>query len=214
MKKLVFIGTGGAARETYYGAKVSVGYGSEWIFKGFIKDPTYKEIDDFDVHYPEGILGTIDDYTIDKDDVFFCTIGDITLRRQFVEKIRNRGGKFHNLIHQTAVVLGYVELGEGISVGLNSTISCGVKMGSFSSLGTSVAVGHDVTIGEYCGLGAFTHIGGFAKIGDRTTVHTHSIIVPKVSIAEDTVIGANSLVIRSIKLPNQSWFGSPAKRLF
>lgn len=213
MKNLIFIGTGGSARESYYGMKDCVGYGAEWTFKGFIKDPTYKEIEGFDKQHPKSILGTIDDYEICEDDVFFCAVGDINLRMKFIEKIKNRGGKFINLIHNTAVVLGYVDLGEGVSIGLNSTVSCGVKMGDHSSLGTCVAIGHDATIGDYVGFGAFTHVGGFAKIGSRSSIHTHAIILPKISIAENTVIGAGSLVIRNVKTPNQTWFGSPAKRL-
>lgn len=214
MKNLVIIGTGGFGRELYYGAKKGgSGYGEEWNIKGFIKDPTYKEIEDFETYCPEGIIGTIDDYEVRQDDVFFCAVGDFDLKKEFIRKIKARGGKFMNIIHRTAFILDHVTFGEGVSVGPYATISCNVKIGDFSSVGYCAAVGHDVDIENYVHIASFAHIGGFCSIKSGTTIEPHSIILPKVSIAEDTHVGAGSLILRSIKKPNQTWFGSPAKRL-
>lgn len=213
MKNLVIIGTGGFARETYYGAKNCLGYNEEWTVKGFIKDAAYKEIENFEAYCPESILGTIDDYVISKDDVFFCAVGDIDLKIRFVGKIKEKGGKFINMIHRTADILEYVTLGEGVCIGLNTAISCNVKIGDHTYLGTSGVLGHDVVIGDFCQIGAFTHFGGFSSIGSRSIIHPHAIVLPKVSVAENTVIGAGSLVVRKVKTPNQTWFGSPAKPL-
>lgn len=213
MKNLVLVGTGSLAREIYSGAKYNVGYNTEWVVKGFIKDANFKEIDNFERYCPEGILGTIDDYEVSENDVFFNAVGDIGLRMQWVEKLKKRGAKFMNLIHKTAVILDYVTMGEGVAVGLNSTVSCNVTIGDFSTMGTGVAIGHDVIIGDHCAFAAFCHVGGYVSIGSRSLIYTAAIILPKISLAENTVVGANSLVIRSIKNPGQTWFGSPAKRL-
>lgn len=213
MKKLVIIGTGGFGRETYDAILTSTGFQKEWSIKGFVKDAGYKEIGNFDEHFPEGILGTIDDYAIAEDDVFFCAVGDTDLKIRFVEKIKQRGGKFVNIIDNTAIVTSGVKLGEGVRVGPFNAISNNVKIGDHTTLLTSVVVGHDVTIGDFCQIGTFCHFGGFSSIGNRSTVHPQVVVLPKVSIAEDTIIGAGSLVVRNVKVPNQTLFGSPAKPL-
>jgi acetyltransferase-like isoleucine patch superfamily enzyme len=55
-------------------------------------------------------------------------------------------------------------------------------------------------------------IGG-AKVGPRCFIGTHAVIGAGISIAENTIIGANSLVTKDITERGGVWVGTPAKRI-
>lgn len=98
MKQLIIIGAGGMGRTMYSNALECVGYGTEFIVKGFLND--FPSLDQFE-NYPP-IIGTIENYQPQDEDVFVCSIGD-KQRKQCIEKIQGRGGEFINLIHRQLV---------------------------------------------------------------------------------------------------------------
>lgn len=96
MKHLVIIGVGGFAREVYWHAQNSIGYGEKFDIKGFL---------DGDVKLPEEeyrklklpVLGDVNNYQIESDDVFVCAIGSSKIREKLVNTMKSRtsgGGYF------------------------------------------------------------------------------------------------------------------------
>lgn len=94
---------------------------------------------------------------------------------------------------------------------------------------TNIDVSHCflISIGDWCGFGAdcviLAHEGQFDEFLDagrigRVTIHPHShigtrtVILPGVEIGPRTIVGANSLVTRSLP-PNTVCAGSPARVL-
>ncbi len=67
----------------------------------------------------------------------------------------------------------------------------------------------DVTIG---GHGSY-EIGGAPQIGDRVYIGTGARIIGKIRIADDVVVGANSVVTKDILEPGTTWAGIPAKKI-
>ena len=106
--KLVIIGASGFAREMYDLAKVCNGNNPDFEVKGFLSDgPSNIE----EMGYP-AVLGKVKDYEVQKDDVFFCAIGNLSDRMKTVNIILEKGGVFVNLIHPTAIISPSVKLGE------------------------------------------------------------------------------------------------------
>ena len=68
---MIIIGSGGMGRSLYDNALESVGYGSEFIVKGFIDDNLHA-LDDF-LNYPP-LIDRISSYVPQKNDVFVCSI--------------------------------------------------------------------------------------------------------------------------------------------
>ena len=112
MKHLIIIGVGGFAREVYWHAQESIGYGTEWDIKGFL---------DGDVKLPNAeyekialpLLGDINTYIAYKNDVFICAIGMPAIRKKIIEKIQVKKWEFMNLIHKTAKIQGNTKIGIG-----------------------------------------------------------------------------------------------------
>lgn len=208
MKNLVIIGSGSYGREIYHLAQGCNGYDTEFIIKGYI-DNLYIEVG-FDGYPP--IIGRVDDYIPQEDDVFVCAIMDVDVKKKYVESILNRGGKFINLIHHTVSIWGTPQIGVGCIICNNVQISCEVVLGDFVTIQSLSLLGHDVVIGDYCHLNAQTFYGGKVIVGEQATVNTGAIIHPGVKIGAHSVIGAGSVVLRNVK-ENVTMFGNPAKVL-
>ena len=72
MKNLIIVAAGGMGRTIYGIVKESVGYGTEFLIKGFIDDNLHA-LDGFP-NYPP-IIATVAEYKPQPDDVFVCSIG-------------------------------------------------------------------------------------------------------------------------------------------
>ena len=83
MKNLVIIAAGGCGREVLQWAKDINEKENRWNIKGFIDDDL-QALGGLKCDVP--ILATIDDYEIQPDDVFTCSIGDVQLKRKICEQ--------------------------------------------------------------------------------------------------------------------------------
>lgn len=86
----------------------------------------------------------------------------------------------------------------------------------------NIVVNSDASIGSNCKILPYTVIGMHGRydrlkdvpqIGNRVYIGAGSKIIGNVTIADDVVIGANSVVIKSILEPNTTWVGNPAKKV-
>ena len=84
-----------------------------------------------------------------------------------------------------------------------------VVIGFCAQIGTNCKINSDVTIGAH---GSYS-ISGAPKIGNRVYIGTGAKILGNITIADDVVIGANSVVTKSITEPGTTWGGIPARKL-
>lgn len=208
MRNLVIIGGGAFAREIYDLANYCYGDDDNFNIKGFISE---KEADIEVPGYPP-ILDTISNYTIAEDDVFFCGIGDVRIRKKCVDIIVSKGGKFINLIHPNTVISPSVKLGIGVGIKAYCVVASDAIIDDYSFLQSSVIMGHDVNIGKYCQVNSFSFFAGNAKIRDQVLVGAHSKFIQGVEAEELSTIGMGSLIIRKVK-SGTTVFGSPAKEI-
>jgi len=71
-------------------------------------------------------------------------------------------------------------------------------------------IGHDAKIGNYSTILPSVNVSGFVNISKCVSVGTGSAIIQGVSIGENTIVGAGSVVIRDLPA-NCTAVGSPAK---
>ena len=79
----------------------SMGYGETFDIKGFIDD-NLTALDGFK-NYPP-MLSSIENYQIQLDDVFVCSMGNTNTKRSVCEKLKERGANFLSIVHKTAIV--------------------------------------------------------------------------------------------------------------
>lgn len=208
MKELVIIGAGGMGRTLYSNALECVGYGNEFVIKGFIDDNIHA-LDGFE-NYPP-IVGKISEYMPQKEDVFVSSIGG-PLRRACMEEIINRGGEFLQMIHKTARVYTNAKLGKGNFVGAYSVIGNDAIVGDYNMIQSYAVIGHDAKIGNWNRIDTHVTCVGGIIVEDDVNIHTGAVINHKVTVESGAHVGAMSFVIRKVKA-GTTVYGNPAKVL-
>lgn len=209
MKELVIIGAGGMGREIYYTAINSIGYGTDFIVKGFIDDDV-NALNGFQGYPP--MLGTISDYDVQQNDVFACSIGSVEAKLKVCEMIKAKGGRFQTLIHKNSTIKLNTKIGDGTIIDSYAIISCDTEIGENCLIQQAAIIGHDVKIGDYCRLDCQSFFVGAVKVGNRCTIHTSAVLNHKVVVEDDATIGACSFVVKKVK-KGTTVFGNPAKVL-
>ena len=211
MKHLIIIGARGFGREMYRTFINTQPYlDSEIDVKGFLDDKA-DALDGLKGDWPP-IIGAVETYDIQEDDVFFCALGDAHWRKHYAEIIKEKGGHFINIIHKTALVSPVARIGEGVTVGAFTTISPNVKIGDHVMIQAYDDFGHDSEIGDYASIESYVFLGGYAKVGELATMHTKSSIIPHKSVGKECVVGFGSVVMRNFK-DGIHVFGNPATKL-
>jgi len=209
MKKLLIIGARGWGREIFNMIPKCLGYGKEFEVKGFLDDKA-DALNGMSGYPP--IIDSVENYEIQEDDVFICALGDAHWKKHYAEIIMNKGGKFINIIHNTASIGRNTQIGLGCIITNNVGISCDITIGDFVTFQSYTIIGHDARIGNYCHLGCRSFMGGYSVLGDTTTIQTNSIILPHVKVGNDCTVGAGAIVIKKVK-DDTTVFGNPAKKI-
>lgn len=209
MKRLLIIGARGWGREVYDIAKACVEAGADFTIKGFLDDKE-NALDGYD-NYPP-IIGPVESYRIQPDDVFICALGDVNYKKKYSDIILNKGGNFISVVHPTAVLGTNAKIGEGCVLGAFANLSNDTVIGNFVTMSIRSGMGHDSSIGNYSHIGGHCAISGFVTIGESVTMHPGCIIVPHRKIGDNAVIGTGSVVLGNVKA-GVTVFGNPAKKI-
>lgn len=210
MKHLIIIGARGAGRETYETALYTRAYDNkEYDIKGFLDDKA--DALDATPGYPP-ILGPVETYYPQEDDVFICALGDPEWRKHYVEIIIGKGGQFITLIDKTARICTNAKIGMGCVIRRMVELSNDTTVGDFSYLQPFTDIGHDAIIGRYCHLNTNSFMGGYSEIEDMVTLQTHAVLLPHKKVGKCATIGAGTVAIRNVKA-GTTVFGVPAMRL-
>lgn len=209
MKKLVIIGAGGFGRSIYHLATQSNGYKTEFEIKGFIDD-NQNALNNFSA-YPH-VINTIAEYTIDEQDVFACSIGNVETKKKVIEFLTAKGAVFITLIHNSANIGPGVSIGKGCIVGINTIIDADAIIKDYSLIQSGSVIGHDAKIGNFCRIDCNVICVGGVIISDEVTIHSSAVINHNVTVEKNAIVGAGSFVIRKVK-EFTTVMGSPAINL-
>lgn len=208
MKNLIIIGCGGFAREVYWHAQKSHGFGVDWQIKGFLDGDIKLAAADYDL-LPAKVLGDVDGYDICADDVFTCAIGTPHARKILCEKILSRGGKFINIISKLAYVMPTVELGRGVIICPYVNIGDKAQLADFVAVNDVSIIGHDAQIGNFSCIMPHAAISGKCQIGAEVFIGSGAILLPKARVGDGATVGAGSVVLKKIRA-GATVFGNPA----
>lgn len=145
----------------------------------------------------------------------FVCIGSIAspkARIRVVQQLKAIGFYFPVIIDKTAIVSQSAEIGEGTFVGKGAIINTGTKIGAQCIINTGVIVDHDCTIGGFTHLAPGTTLSGGVKLAERVHVGTNSTVIQGVTVGADTLIGAGSVVVKSIVEAKKA-YGNPCREV-
>lgn len=211
MKQLLIIGARGWGREVFSTFVNSFMYEKGgYEVKGFLDDKK-DALEGLKGDWPP-IIGSVEDYEVQPNDVFFCAMGDSYWRKHYAEIITQKGGRFINVVDRIAWINPSASLGEGVYVGPLTMISANVKIGNHAMIQAYCNIGHDATVGEYSSIESYVFMGGYASLGDLSTMHTKSSIIPHKSVGKEGIVGFGSVVMRNVP-DGAHVFGNPAVKV-
>jgi carbonic anhydrase/acetyltransferase-like protein (isoleucine patch superfamily) len=120
--------------------------------------------------------------------------------------------------HETAVVIGDVELGDGVSLWPHTVLRGDINrivIGAGSNIQDGAVIHvdttHPVLVGEDCVVGHQACLHG-AVVGDRCLIGIGAILLNGVTIGAESVVGAGTLVPEGKQVPPRSLvLGVPGK---
>ncbi len=209
MRNLIIVSAGKFGREVYAWAKQMQGFGTDFQIKGFL-DSRPDRLEGFG--YAEPILGSVESYQPQPDDVFCIAIGNAAAKEELSNILLSKGASFMSVIHRSVVLGEHVRMGKGCVLCPNVVITSDVTLGDFVSINLFVSVGHDVVMGDFVHINPHVCISGGAQIGRASELHSNSTVLPDIKIGENCVVGAGAVVIRPVD-NGLTVVGVPAKPL-
>ena len=207
MKNIIIVSAGSYAREVLLCIKWINKRKPTWNILGFIDDNP-DALAGIKCDYK--IIGTIQDYIPKEDEYFALGIADPHLKDKIVTLLKSKGAKFATIINPNVSIGDYVEIGEGVVI-LGSNVGSNAILGNFTSIMGSM-IGQDSIIGDFSTTTGYVNIAS-ATLGEKVFVGSHAVVLNHLSVGDDAVVGAGSIVIRNVKA-GTTVFGNPAKRIY
>lgn len=138
-------------------------------------------------------------------------IGDPIRRKYVVNKLPSNT-TFAKIIHPTAIISKWVEIGDGCIITAGSIITCNIKIGNHAHINLHTTIGHDCKIGDFFTTAPGVNISGICDIGESVYFGTNSSIRQGINVCNEVTIGMGAVVVKNIIEPGV-YVGSPAKKI-
>lgn len=144
---------------------------------------------------------------------FIIAVGDNYSRWEISEKLSERyeSPKFATLIHPNASISKFSQIDYGVVVCAGAFVGVNAHIGKHVILNSNSSTDHDCIIDAFGSLGPKAALGGSTTIGFRSAICISATVLHGTKVAQDVVVGANSLVNKDITFKNSVWFGTPAR---
>lgn len=138
-------------------------------------------------------------------------IGDPYSRKKVVDSLPAET-TYTKIIHPSAVISDWVEIGEGSIITAGTILTCNIKIGKHAQLNLHTTIGHDCIMGDYFTTAPAANISGNCHFGDSVYFGTNSAARQGVNICSNVTIGMGGVVIKDIS-EEGIYIGNPLKKL-
>ncbi len=127
--------------------------------------------------------------------------------------------KYQNCrIEPGAIIRDMVEIGENAVIMMGAVINIGAVIGSETMIDMNAILGGRAIVGKRCHIGAGAVLAGVIEppsakpvtIGDNTVIGANAVVLEGVSVGENSVVAAGAVVIEDVP-KNSVVAGIPAK---
>ena len=209
MKKIVILGTGGNCIDILDTINEINSISKKYDCIGFLDDNPDNLGKDY---YGVKVIGSLSQ-AIDFSDAFFVNgIGNslnFWKKKSIIQKTLIPVEKFETIIHPTASVSKFSQIGFGTVIFQNVTITSNVKIGNHVVILPNSVISHDDIIGDYTCITGGVCISGDVTIGESCYLGTNCSIIGNVTIGNYCLIGMSSNVLRDVA-DNSIMIGNPA----
>lgn len=206
---IVILGAGGFAREVLDVVDAINAHQTTYDVKGYIVESAYGVPGQLVNEKP--ILGDFDWLSGKAQSIVaVCGVGAPELRLRMIKKAAEVNIPFITLIHPSAILTRWVEIGEGTIITAGCILTNQIKIGSHVHLNLDCTVGHDAILDDFVTLAPGVHVSGRVHLGEGCYVGTGANIIERVQLGKWSIVGAGSTIVNDVP-PNTTVVGVPGK---
>jgi sugar O-acyltransferase (sialic acid O-acetyltransferase NeuD family) len=131
-------------------------------------------------------------------------------RGEHVKLARENGFELVSAIHPTVLVLPDAKIGEGVWINAGSIIGYKAEIGSGTIINTGAQIDHHNIIEECCQIDPGVVTAGNVVMRKYSHLHTGAIVINRIIIGTNSVVGAGSVIIKDIP-PDCKVVGVPGR---
>ena len=131
-------------------------------------------------------------------DAVAIAIGDNAARRELFDRATTAGWSLPNIVHSTAVVSRYAQLGRGNIVNAGAVVNAQVVIGDNCIINTGAIVDHETRIESHCHIGPGVKVASRVKIGEESFLSIGSIVIDQITLDSGVTMGAGAAVVQNV----------------
>jgi len=139
-------------------------------------------------------------------------IGNNEIRAKKIAELKDLGTNLPCLVHPSAVVSKYAQIGEGSVVFAGAVVNAFSKVATGTIINTGCTVDHDCRLGDAVHVSPGANLAGGVTVGDYAWVGIGASVKQLVNIGPHTIIGASAVVLNDVHA-DAIMIGNPAKPL-
>lgn len=196
MKQLIIVGAGGFGRETAALVEaINAASPGSWDVVGFVDDGA--ALCNATVqHLP--VLGGMNWLVRQRGLHYTLAVGASRVRQRLGERLAEAPLAAATLLHPSVDVHPTTHIGPGAIICKGVVLTVSVTLGRHVILNLNSTVGHDACLGDYVTAYPGVHFSGAAQIGRAAELGTGCVVLPGISVGEETVVGAGAVVNRDL----------------
>ena len=168
------------------------------------KNPYHLSYLGFEGH--EDVKSIVQDYFV------FPALGENSIREKLVHLFDTLKLQQFVAIDPSAQVSKTAQIGFSTYVGKNVAINAQAIIGRGAIINTQATVEHECIVEDFVHIAPKAVLCGNVHVGKKSFVGANTVVRQNTNITADVVVGAGSVVIKSIE-EKGIWVGNPAKKI-
>lgn len=157
-----------------------------------------------------GFEGKVDVKSIVQDQLVFPTVGENSIREKLVHLFDRLELQQFVAVDPSAHISKTAQIGSSTYIGKYVAINAQAKIGRGTIINTHATVEHECIVDDFVHVAPNAVLCGNVHVGRKSFVGANTVVRQNISITADVVVGAGSVVIKSIE-EKGIWVGIPAK---
>jgi len=142
---------------------------------------------------------------------FLVGTGNPKINKYFLDLVRQNNLNLAEPLICDSYIGNNVSILKGTVICPKSVITCDINIGNFVVINICTTIGHDSILEDCCVLSPNVSLSGHTHLAEEVFFGTGALTAPRVFVKNNTIVGANSTVLKSIE-ESGTYFGNPTKR--
>jgi len=138
-------------------------------------------------------------------------VGDNIQRKKLLESLRE-SQKIIKVVSRDVYIGARAKIKAGSFIAHRAHIGPLARIGKGVIVNTQAVLDHEVIVNDYSQIAPNVSVGGRTVIGKNVFIGIGAVIIDRLNIADNVIVGANATVVRDITEPG-TYVGTPAVRI-